>query len=124
MLVRLPLWPSAMLPVAVERKVGCAFFQTLAPGGGVAAVPDGQMTAGQGLQGRLVEDLGDQAHVLEDHDLAAATYRDASRLLPAVLQGVESEIGQFGDLVGRGPHPEDTTGVLWAAVLRIEIVIE
>ena len=30
-LVRLPLWPRAMPPEAVERKVGWAFFQTLAP---------------------------------------------------------------------------------------------
>ena len=30
-LVRLPLWPSERPPVAVERKVGCAFCQTLAP---------------------------------------------------------------------------------------------
>ena len=30
-LVRLPLWPRAMPPVAVERKVGWAFSQTLAP---------------------------------------------------------------------------------------------
>ena len=30
-LVRLPLWPRAMPPVAVGRKVGWAFFQTLAP---------------------------------------------------------------------------------------------
>jgi len=27
----LPLCASARLPVAVERNVGCAFFQTLAP---------------------------------------------------------------------------------------------
>ena len=30
-LVRLPLWPSAIEPSAVERKVGCALCQTLAP---------------------------------------------------------------------------------------------
>ncbi len=30
-LVRLPLWPRAMPPVAVERKVGWAFCQTLPP---------------------------------------------------------------------------------------------
>ena len=30
-LVRLPLWPRAIPPVAVERKVGWAFFQTLPP---------------------------------------------------------------------------------------------
>jgi hypothetical protein len=30
-LVRLPLWPSAMEPVAVARNVGWAFSQTLAP---------------------------------------------------------------------------------------------
>ena len=30
-LVRLPLWPSAIEPSAVGRKVGWAFSQTLAP---------------------------------------------------------------------------------------------
>src|SRR5919112_2673568 len=30
-LVRLPLWPRAIPPVAVGRKVGWAFIQTLAP---------------------------------------------------------------------------------------------
>ena len=30
-LVRLPLWPSARWPVAVERNVGWAFSQTLDP---------------------------------------------------------------------------------------------
>ena len=30
-LVKFPLWPSARFPVAVERKVGCAFSHTLAP---------------------------------------------------------------------------------------------
>ena len=30
-LIRLPLWPSARSPVAVARKVGWAFSQTLEP---------------------------------------------------------------------------------------------
>ena len=30
-LIRLPLWPSAMEPSAVGRNVGCAFCQVLAP---------------------------------------------------------------------------------------------
>ena len=39
-LIRLPLWPSAIEPSAVGRKVGWAFFQVLRAGGGVAAVAD------------------------------------------------------------------------------------
>jgi hypothetical protein len=39
-LVRLPLWPSAIEPPAVALKVGWAFSQTDCAGGGVARVAD------------------------------------------------------------------------------------
>ena len=59
--------------------------------------PIGEVAA-QRAQVRLVEDLGDQAHVLVDEDLLAVADRDAGRLLAAVLQGVEAEVGELGDL--------------------------
>ena len=74
------------------------------------------------LEGGLVEDLGDQAHVLVDQDLAAVADRDAGRLLAAVLQGVEAEVGELGDVLARGPDPEDAAGVLGSAVLGVEVV--
>ena len=63
--------------LAVARKVGWAFSQTLGAGGGVAGVADGQVAAAATREVALVEDLGDQAHVLVDEDLAAVADRDA-----------------------------------------------
>ena len=45
-------------------------------------------------------------------------------LLAAVLQGVEAEVGELGDLFAGGPDPEDAAGVLRAAVLGVEVVVQ
>ena len=74
------------------------------------------------LERGLVEDLRDQAHVLVDQDLAAVADRDAGRLLAAVLEGVEAEVGELGDVLTGGPDTEDAAGVLGSAVLRVEVV--
>ena len=42
----------------------------------------------------LVEHLRDEAHVLHDGDELAVAHRDAGRLLPAVLERVEPEVGE------------------------------
>ena len=80
------------------------------PGGGplsgIADVADGDV-AGEVGQGLVVEDLGDQAEVLIDEDLGAVGGGDAGRLLAAVLEGVEAEVGQAGDLLAGRPHAED-----------------
>ena len=68
----------------------------------------------------LVEDLRDQAHVLVDQDLAAVAHRDAGGLLAAVLEGVEAEVGQLGDVLARRPDAEDAAGVLRALVVGVE----
>ena len=78
----------------------------------------------QRLQARLGEDLRHQAHVLVDDDVAAVTHRDAGRLLPAMLQGVEAEIGELGDVLAGGPDTEDTAGILRTPLLRVKIVRE
>ena len=64
------------------------------------------------LERRLVEDLRDEAHVLVDEDLAAVAHRDAGRFLPAVLQGVEAEVGELGDFLAGSPDAEHAAGVL------------
>ena len=120
-LVRLPLWPRATVPAAVAPSVGCAFSQVRAAGRGVAAVADGDVPL-QGAQRGLVEDLGDQAHVLVDEDLLAVAGRDAGRLLPAVLQRVEAEVGELGDLLAGGPDAEDAAGVLRALLAGEQVV--
>ena len=72
---------------------------------------DGQVAL-EGRQLALVEGVGDQAHVLDDGDGVAVADRHASRLLAAVLQGVEAEVGQLGDGVAGGVDPEDAAGLL------------
>ncbi len=91
--------------------------------GRVAAVPDGDVPR-QGVEGRLVEDLGDEAHVLVDEDLLAVARRDARRLLAAVLQRVEPEVGELGDLLAGRPDTEDAAGVLGAFLAGHEVVVE
>ena len=80
------------------------------PGRGVARVADREVALERVERG-LVEDLRDQAHVLVDQDLPAVADRDAGRLLAAVLEGVEPEVGQLGDVLARRPDAEDPTHV-------------
>ncbi len=93
------------------------------PGRGVAGVTDGQVAV-QRLQGGLIEDLRDEAHVLVHEDLAAVGHGDTGRLLPAVLQGVDAEVGEFGHVLARRPYPEHAAGVLRPEVVRVEVVGE
>ena len=69
-----------------------------AAGGRVAHVAD-RHVALQRPQLLLVEDLGDEAGVAQRGDVAALTGGDPGRLLAAVLQRVESEVGETGDVV-------------------------
>src|SRR5690606_9944011 len=55
-------------------------------------------------------------------DLLAVGRRDARRLLAAVLQRVEPEVGELGDLLTGCPDTEDAALVLRALVVRIELV--
>ena len=71
-----------------------------AAGGRVAHVAD-RHVALQRLQLLLVEDLGDQAGVAQGGDVAALAGGDPGRLLAAVLQRVEAEVGEPGDVVAR-----------------------
>jgi hypothetical protein len=69
-------------------------------------VPDGH-AALQRAQLLLVEDLVDQPLVAHGHDVAVLGGRDAGRLLAAVLERVEREVGQPRDLVLGGEYAED-----------------
>ena len=93
------------------------------PGRGVAAVADGHVTL-QGGEDALGEDLRDQAHLLVDHDLVAVADGHAGRLLAPVLQRVEAEVGELGDLLVARPHPEDAARVLRPLIVGVELVGE
>ena len=75
----------------------------------------------QGCEGGLVEDLGDQSHVLEHCDPLSRRDRDARGFLAAVLEREEPVVGQLGHVFGRGEDPEDTAGILRAVVDGVEI---
>lgn len=75
----------------------------------------------QGGEGRLVEDLGNQSHVLEHGDPFPRGDRDAGGFLPAVLEREEPVVGQLGHVLGWSKDPEDTAGVLRAVIDGIEI---
>ena len=90
-------------------------------GGGVAAVADGQVP-GQGVQRRLVEDLGYEAHVLVDVDPLAVAGGNTSRLLTAVLQCIQPVIGKFCYFFTGCPDPEDAACVLRAFFAREKIM--
>ena len=77
-----------------------------AAGGRVAHVAD-RHVALQRPQLLLVEDLGDEAAVAQGGDVAALAGGDPGRLLAAVLQRVEAEVGEAGDVVPGCVYAED-----------------
>ncbi|GGZ24806.1 hypothetical protein GCM10010365_51450 [Streptomyces poonensis] len=72
----------------------------------------------------FVEDLGYEAHVLEDEDLGAVADRDTRGFLAPMLEGVEPEVRELCDLFARRPDSEDATRVLGAFLAGEQIVIE
>ncbi|GAB2738070.1 hypothetical protein GCM10010442_68450 [Kitasatospora kifunensis] len=78
----------------------------------------------QGSQRGLVEDLGDESHVLENENLGAIAHRDTGGFLSAVLQGVKAEVRELCDLLAGSPDTEDATSVLGAFLTGKKIVVE
>jgi hypothetical protein len=73
-------------------------------------VPEGQRAL-QRAELLLVEHLVDQTQLAQGHDVPADIGRgDACRLLPPMLEGVQREVGELGDLVLgiRGVDPENS----------------
>ena len=106
---------TALIEVAVvaERDLapvgapdGLGVLPRVRARGRVADVAD-RHVALQRAQLLLVEDLVDEALVAHGHDVAALRRGDAGRLLPAVLQRVEGEVRQAGDVVAGGVDAED-----------------
>jgi hypothetical protein len=56
------------------------------------------------------------------NDVLSVTYGDSRRFLPAMLQGVQSVVRQFGDILTGSPYPEDAASVPRRAVVWIKIV--
>jgi hypothetical protein len=73
-------------------------FEPVRAGGRVAGVTE-RTVPDQALERRLVKRLRHQPHVLVHPHHAPVAGRDARALLPAVLQRVEPEVGQVGDIL-------------------------
>ena len=63
--------------------------------------------AAQAAQLLLGEDLRDEAHVAKHGQALAVGHRDAGRLLSAVLEREEGEVGEAGDVALGRVDPED-----------------
>jgi hypothetical protein len=77
----------------------------------------------QRLQSGLIENLGNQTHVLEYNDLVAICGGDSSRFLASVLQSIESKESQLGNLFAFGPNSEYAALILRALFARQKVVI-
>src|SRR5262249_57903700 len=87
--------------------------------GRVARVADRVHAAGQCRQADLVEHLRDEAELLLGRDPAAVTDGDAGRLLAAVLQRVQREVGEPRDVAVRRVDAEDAahqSAIAWGIV--------
>ena len=65
----------------------------------------------------VVEDLGDEAHVLHDHHGGAVAHRHPGGLLAPVLEGVEAVEDDGSDIAPRGVNAKDAAGFAVAGVL-------
>jgi len=83
---------------------------------GVAHVPERHLAL-EGAQLLLVEDLVDEALVAQGHDPAVLRRRDSRRLLPAMLERVEREVGQARDLRAGREEPEHAALVAGAVAI-------
>lgn len=72
----------------------------------------------------LVENLRNQAHVFVDDDVVTVTDGNARRFLSAVLQRIQTVVGEFGNFVTRSPHSKDPAGVLGSLLAREQIMGE
>ena len=90
------------------------------PRGRVAGVADGEV-AGQRGQAPVVEHVGDESHVLVDHDGLAVAHGHTGRLLATVLQGVQAEVGEVGHRLTRGVDPEDPARFLRGVGVRVDV---
>jgi hypothetical protein len=102
---------------AVVAPDGLGVLPGAAAGGRVADVADRHVPL-ERAQLLLVEDLADQAGVAHRGDVAALAGGDARRLLAAVLERVEPEVGEASDVVSGREHAEDAA--LIAGTLAVD----
>ena len=85
------------LAVRAVDQEGLRVLELALSGGRVADVPDRRRPEQPG-EGPLVERVRDVAHLARGAEPLAVARDDAGALLPAVLEGVQPEIGEVGRL--------------------------
>ena len=120
-LVRLPLWAMAMGPRAVLGRDGLGVAQVGAARRRVADVADGAR-AREPAEPLGAEHVGHPAHGLLRVKARAVGGRDAGRLLPAMLEGIETEVGHIGGL-GMVPDAEQPAFVVELVVTPRDVQI-
>ena len=73
--------------------------------------PIAEVAVQRGERG-LGEDLRDEPEVLVDQDVLPVADRDAGGFLAAVLLREQTEVREAGDVLTRGPDPEQPAFVL------------
>ena len=91
--------------------------QPCTAGGAVSRVPDRDVAL-ETVDDLLVEHLRDEPHLLADANLATVTDRDPGGLLSAMLQRVQAEVRQIGDVLARVEHPENATFLVKVVVVE------
>jgi hypothetical protein len=86
-------------------------------------VRHGDVTAQRG-QRRLVEDLGDEAHLLVHDNPAPVADSNAGGLLTAVLQRLQAVVGELRDVLAWRPDAEDSATVSLGSIKGIKIMRE
>src|SRR6187551_2760579 len=85
------------------------------------------MSIAQRVQSCLVEDLGNQTHVFEDHNLGALADRNPCRLLSSMLQRIKTEVSELCNILMWCPDAKNPTRVLRSAgvgVGGVEVVVQ
>ena len=91
---------------AVMDREGVGVAKVGRAGGGIAGVADRHL-ADETMEDFAVKNLRDEPHAAVDAELFAIGGDDAGALLAAVLEGVETVVGQFGG-AGVAVNAEDT----------------
>ncbi len=113
---QVPIVAERDQPVAAVARHRLGVLPLVRAGRRIAHVPDRRM-ARQAAQRGLVEHRADQAEVPLHHDVSVIGDRNSCALLASVLERVEGEERQPGDVTARRDDPDDAAFVVRRVVV-------